>query len=140
LKFVDSNVFLHAFLKPRRKLTEKELKIKLEAQAVVRRIEDGEEVAMSTTHLSEVVNVIETSLSLERSFGFLSWVVTMDNIEVYSVGLGHYETALPVAGENGISANDALAFLFMKDYGLKEIYSFDKHFDQLKEIIRLPKI
>jgi len=63
----------------------------------------------------------------------------MDNIEVYSVGLGHYETSLPLAKENEISANDALAFLFMRSYELKEIYSFDKHFNRLKEIVKLPK-
>lgn len=136
---MDSNIFLHAFLKPRRKLTEKELKIKEEAQAIVKRIEDGEEVAMSTAHLSEVVNVIEAGLSLENSLGFLAWVLTMDNIEVYSVGLGHYETSLPLAKENGVSADDALAYLFMRSYGLKEIYSFDKHFDRLKDIVKLPK-
>lgn len=136
---MDSNIFLHAFLKPRRKLTEKELKIKEEAQAIVKRIEGDEEVAMSTAHLSEVVNVIETSLGLEKSLGFLAWVMTMDNIEVYSVGLGHYETSLPLAKENEMSANDALACLFMRSYGLKEIYSFDKHFDRLKDIVKLPK-
>ncbi len=140
MRFVDSNIFLHAFLKPRRKLTQKELKIKEEAQAIVKRIEDAEEVAMSTTHLSEVVNVIETSLGLQKSLGFLAWVVTTDNIEVYSVGLGHYETSLSLAKENEISANDALAYLFMRSYGLKEIYSFDKHFDRLKGIMKLPKI
>lgn len=140
MRFVDSNVFLHAFLKPRRKLTQKELKIKAEAQAIVKRVEGGEEVAMSTTHLSEVVNIIETSLGLEKSLGFLAWIVTMDNIEVYSVGLGHYEKSLPLAKENEISANDALALLFMRSYGLKEIYSFDKHFDRLKDIVRLSKI
>jgi len=139
LRFVDSNIFLHAFLKPRRKLTQKELKIKEEAQTIVKEIEAGEEVALSTTHISEVVNIIETSLGLEKSLGFLAWIVTKDNIEVYSVGLGHYETSLPLAKENEISANDALAYLFMKNYGLKEIYSFDKHFDQLKDIVRLPK-
>jgi len=84
---VDSNIFFHSFLKPRRKLREKELKIKKEAQAIVKRIEGGEEVAMTTSHLSEVVNMIETSLGLEKSLGFLAWVVTMNNIEVYSVGL-----------------------------------------------------
>ena len=136
---MDSNVFLHAFLKPRRKLTQKELKIKEESQAIVKRVEGGEEVAMSTVHLSEVVNVIETSLGLEKSLGFLVWVMTMDNIEVYSVSLGHYETSLPLAKENEMSANDALACLFMKSYGLKEIYSFDKHFDRLKDIVKLPK-
>jgi len=136
---VDSNIFLHAFLKPRRKLTKKEVKIKEEAQAIVKRIEGGEEVAMSTSHLSEVVNIIEASLGLEKSLGFLAWVVTMDNIEVYSVGLGHYEIVLSLAKENEISPNDALAYLFMKSYGLKEIYSFDRHFDELKDIVKLPK-
>jgi len=139
LRFVDSNIFLHAFLKPRRKLTQKELKIKDESKAIVKRIEGGEEVAMSTAHLSEVVNIVETSLGLEKSLGFLAWIVTMDNIEVYSVGLGHYETSLPLAKDNEISANDALAYSLMRSYGLKEIYSFDKHFDQLKDIVRLPK-
>jgi len=36
LRFVDSNVLLHAFLEPRRKLTLKELRVKQEAQAIVK--------------------------------------------------------------------------------------------------------
>jgi len=36
--------------------------------------------------------------------------------------------------------NDALAYLFMKGYGLEEIYSFDKRFDRLKDVVRLPKV
>jgi len=139
LRFVDSNIFLHAFLKPRRKLTQKEFNVKEEAQAIVKVIEGGEEVAMSTVHLSEVVNVIEAGLGLQKSLGFLAWVLSMDNIEVYSVGLGHYEKSLLIANESEVSVNDALAYLFMKSYGLKEIYTFDKHFDQLKDIVRLPK-
>ena len=139
MRFVDSNIFLHAFLKPRRKLTQKEFNVKEEAQAIVKVIEGGEEVAMSTVHLSEVVNVIEAGLGLQKSLGFLAWVLSMDNIEVYSVGLGHYEKSLLIANESEVSVNDALAYLFMKSYGLKEIYTFDKHFDQLKDIVRLPK-
>lgn len=139
MRFVDSNIFLHAFLKPRRKLTQKEFKVKEEAQAIVKVIEGGEEVAMSTVHLSEVVNVIEAGLGLQKSLGFLAWVLSMDNIEVYSVGLGHYEKSLLIANESEVSVNDALAYLFMKSYGLKEIYTSDKHFDQLKDIVRLPK-
>lgn len=139
MRFVDSNIFLHAFLKPRRKLTQKEFNVKEEAQAIVKVIEGGEEVAMSTVHLSEVVNVIEAGLGLQKSLGFLAWVLSMDNIEVYSVGLGHYEKSLLIANESEVNVNDALAYLFMKSYGLKEIYTFDKHFDQLKDIVRLPK-
>jgi predicted nucleic acid-binding protein len=120
-------------------LTQKEFNVKEEAQAIVKVIEGGEEVAMSTVHLSEVVNVIEAGLGLQKSLGFLAWVLSMDNIEVYSVGLGHYEKSLLIANESEVSVNDALACLFMKSYGLKEIYTFDKHFDQLKDIVRLPK-
>jgi len=139
LRLVDSNVFLHAFLKPRRKLTQNEIKIKEEAKGIIKNIEGGEEVAMSTVHLSEIVNIVEASLGLEKSLGLLAWIITMDNIEIYSVGLGHYEASLSLAKETGVSANDALAYLFMRSYELKEIYSFDKHFDRLKNIVRLPK-
>jgi len=48
-----------------------------------------------------------------------------------------YESALLIAKDNNISANDALAHLSMKAQGMREIYSFDKHFDQLKGITRL---
>jgi len=106
----------------------------------VKRIEGGDDVAMSVSHLSEVVNVIEAGLGLQKSLGFLAWVATMDNIEVYSVGLGHYASSLPLAEENKISANDALAYVFMRSYGLGEICSFDKHFDGLKGIVKLPEI
>ena len=81
MRFVDSNVFLHAFLKPRRKLTQNEIRIKEEAKDIVKNIEGGEEVAMSTVHLSEIVNIVEASLGLEKSLGLLAWIITMDNIE-----------------------------------------------------------
>lgn len=139
MRFVDSNVFLHAFLTPRRRLTREEQRVKDEAKAVVERIEGDEEVAMTTSHLSEVVNIIEAGLGLQRSLGFLAWVITNENVQVYPTAIEHYETAMPLAEDNGVSAHDALAYLSMKTHGLKEIYSFDKHFDQLKNIARLPK-
>jgi len=139
LRFVDSNMFLHAFLTPRRKLTKEEQKVKDEAKAIVERIEGDEEVAMTTAHLSEVVNIVETGLGLQKSLGFLAWIITKENIKVYPTAIEHYETAMPLAKDKRISANDALAYLSMKAHGLREIYSFDKHFDQLKDAIRLPK-
>jgi len=70
MRFVDSNVFLHAFLRPRRTLTEREQLVKDEAKSIVKRLEEGEEAATTTVHLSEVVNILETGLGLERSLGF----------------------------------------------------------------------
>jgi len=139
LRFVDSNVFLHAFLIPRRPLRKEEQNVKDEAKAIVRRIEGGEEVATTTVHLSEVVNMIETGLGLEKSLGFLAWVITSENITVYSVAAEDYEGAVPLAKDNNISANDALAHLSMETHELREIYSFDKHFEKLEDVERLPK-
>lgn len=140
MRFVDSNIFLHAFLTPRRELTKEEQRVKDESKAIVKRIEEGEEVAMTTVHLSEVVNIVESGLGLQRSLGFLSWVIAKDNIQVYRTAIEDYEIALPTAREKDISTNDALAYLSMKAQGLTEIYSFDKHFDQFKDVIKLPSL
>ena len=138
MRFIDSNVFLHAFLRPRRELSYDERRMKEEAQRIIRLIEEGEEVATTTVHVSEVVNIVESGLGLQRSLGLLAWVVSKPNIQVYPATVDSYERALPVAQERGVSANDALAYLTMRDNGLAEVYTFDKHYDQL-DVKRLPR-
>lgn len=138
MRFVDSNVFLHALLRPRRELTEKELRVKESAKAIITGIEGGEKVATSTVHLSEVINIVESGLGLLKSIGLLAWVITTPNLEVYPTSLRDYEGALVVAREENVSVNDALACQLMRGHGLDEVYSFDKHFDRLRGITRLP--
>lgn len=138
MRFVDSNVFLHAFLKPRRELTEEERVVKERSKEIVARIEAGEEVAMTAVHLSEVINIVESGLGLRRSLGLLAWVISKENVVVYPTTMVDYEGALPLAGDKGISANDAIACLSMRAHGLKDIYTFDRHFDQIEDITRLP--
>lgn len=106
----------------------------------MKRIEDGELVATTVVHLSEVINIMEAGLGIKESLGFLAWIVTSENVKVYSVSKSNYEAALLLAGEKEISANDALAYLFMKAYELNEIYTFDKHFQKLEDIKSLPQI
>lgn len=137
MRFIDSNVFLHALLKPRRKLTEEEQSVKEASKEIVERIEGGEEVAMTTVHLSEVINIVESGLGLQKSLGLLAWFISRANIEVYPTSIEDYESALPLARDKGVSANDAIAHLSMRRNGLEEIYSFDGHFDQFKDITRL---
>ncbi|MBS7629114.1 type II toxin-antitoxin system VapC family toxin [Candidatus Bathyarchaeota archaeon] len=139
MRFIDSNIFLHAFLIPSRQLTREEQLIKDEAKAIVKRVEEGEEVALTTVHLSEVVNIIEAGLDLHRSLRFLAWAVTSENIKVYPVTAEDYGSAIPLAEDKSISANDALAYLIMKAHGMNEIYTFDRHFGQLREILKLPQ-
>ena len=138
MRFVDSNVFLHAFLRPRRELTEEELVVKEGSKEIVARIEEGEEVAMTAVHLSEVINIVESGLGLRRSLGLLAWAISKENVVVYPTTMVDYEGALPLAGDKGISTNDAIACLSMRAHGLNEIYTFDRHFDQIEDITRLP--
>ena len=71
MRFLDSSVFPHAYLKPRRKLKPLEKKIKAKAKEIIRRVNsDEEEVYMTVVHLSEVVNIIESHIGfgLHRHF------------------------------------------------------------------------
>jgi len=137
LRFVDSNVFLHALLTPRRKLNEEEKKTKEASKKIVERIEEGEEVSMTAVHLSEVVNIIESGIGLRKSLGFLAWAITTENIQIYPTTRENYETSLSTASEKGISINDAIAYTSMMENNIAEIYSFDKHFNQLVDIKRV---
>jgi hypothetical protein len=131
MKFVDANIFIYSILKPKRKLTEPEHKMKEEAKRIFRRINEGEEVVISTSHISEIANVLEDAVNLTFSLGFSKDLLLKPNIEVEPVDSERYIAALFLAEEKGVSANDALAYEIMKEKGITKIYSFDKHFDNL---------
>ena len=110
MRFVDSNVFIHAFSIPRRPLTEKEVLVKNEAKKIVRRIEEGENVAPTITHLSEVLNILEARLNLQRALGFLSWIISSENVKVYPVSIEDYEKSMLLAKEKNVSIKDLLPY------------------------------
>ena len=128
MRFIDSNVFLYALLKPKPNLPEEVLERKTRAMKILRRIEDGEEVATTVVHLSEVANIIEAKVNLSTALAFIEELLTADNVHILSVTPGDYLKAAIVASERRISANDALAYLKMKELGINEIYTFDRHF------------
>ena len=50
---------------------------------------------------------------------------------VEAVSAEDYLESAVLAGEKGVSVNDALAYLVMRRRGVREIYTFDKHFEKL---------
>jgi len=62
MRFLDANVFIYAYYKPKRKLNEKEKRMKEEAKNIVNRIMEGEKIVTSIVHLSEVVNILKRAL------------------------------------------------------------------------------
>ncbi|RLI79703.1 VapC toxin family PIN domain ribonuclease [Archaeoglobales archaeon] len=131
MKFVDANVLLYAILRPKRKLTEREMEIKEAAKRILERINDGEEVLTSVVHLSEVAKVLEDVAGLAFSISFLKDLMLKKNVVVEDVDRNEYFESILLAGEKGIGINDALAYVIMRRKGIEEIYTFDKHFRNL---------
>ncbi|MDI6639812.1 MAG: type II toxin-antitoxin system VapC family toxin [Methanocellales archaeon] len=131
MRFVDANVFVYAVLKPKRSLSESERAIKTNSSNIVNRIDKGEKVITSVVHLSEVANILEDVSSQRIAADFMINVLSKPNLEVVLVDKNMYTAASFLAKEKLVGINDALAALIMKDQGISEIYSFDKHLDDL---------
>lgn len=136
-RFLDSSVFLHAYLKPKRRLREAEKEVKQKASAIIENIEKGEEVVISTIHLSEILNITEERLGLEKATQFLENILATDNIIIEGVQRRDYEEALVIASRYKVSPNDAVACVVSRRMNISEIYSFDKHFDRVPFVRRL---
>ena len=135
--FVDANVFIYAFLKPKRQLQPHETNIKDAAKKIVERINEGEKVETSVVHFSEICNIIEDHLQIEQTLNIEKSLLFLENLLIREVCEEHYLKAISIAEDQKIGVNDALAYVLMRESGLQRIYSFDKDFDQFKDIKRI---
>ena len=137
MRFLDSNIFIYALLKPKRELSEDEKRIKEVSKKIVERIDGGEDVVTTIVHLSEVANILEDIAGTSFAAKFIRDVLLKKNVTVESTTVEDYIESTVFAEEWGISVNDALAYLIMKRRSINEIYTFDKHFEKLNvKIIR----
>ena len=135
--FVDANVFVFAFLKPKRKLQPHEVTIKEAAKKIVSKISAGEQAACSVVHFSEVCNILECHMALEEALVIEKGLLFRENIHFYEVSKEDYVSALSIMEQYHLGVNDALAYVLMRKNGAAKIYSFDKHFDCLPNVKRL---
>lgn len=135
--FIDANVFVYAFLKPKRKLQPQEESLKDAAKKIITRVSGGEEVVTSVVHFSEVCNILEDFLSAKEAIELEMNLLFQENMIVMDVSAEDYLKALTVAEDQEIGANDALAYVLMKESKINKIYSFDKDFDKFKDIEKI---
>jgi len=140
VRFLDSSVFLHAYLKPKRELKDTEKETKKKAINILENIERGEEVVTSTVHISEILNIIEARLGLDAAIRLLEDLLAMENIRIEKVDKKDYEEALVLSSRYKISPNDAIACAISLRMNISEVYSFDKHFDSVPFIKRITNI
>ena len=136
MRFIDSNVFIHAYIKPSRRLREHEKRIKDDAKTIIARVNRGEEAVSTVVHLGEIANLLEDFMPLESALEVVRGLLLKGNIHIAEMSRQDYLSALPIAEESAVGLNDALAYIFMIREGLGEIYSFDKDFDKLEKVKR----
>lgn len=137
MKFVDSNVFVYAFLRPKRTLTREEVRLKADAKSIVKRINDGEKVVTSVVHLAEVANILEDNLPTEECARIERALVMNENMDVLPVTRGDCLAAIGLAEETVAGMNDSLAHVIMNRERIAEIYSFDRDFDAFHDVKRV---
>lgn len=140
-KFLDSNVLIHAFLKPKKSLTQRDSEIKQKSMAIVNNLQSGRlKIIMTTAQIFEVANILESWLDHQAAKELLDFVVTAPNIKIYTVTSKDLEDALVILEkykDNKIGCNDCVTYIAMKNSNISEILSFDKHFDNLSDITRI---
>ena len=135
--YVDANVFVYAFLKTKRALQPHEIKVKEAAKKIVSRINEGEKVATSVVHFSEVCNILDDYLTIEEATLVEKGLLFSENILVCEVSKEDYLKAIAVTEDQQAGINDALAYVLMKKEAIQIIYSFDKDFDTFADIHRI---
>ena len=117
-----------------RQLTPDELQLKTNAKNILTRIEEGEQVMTTTSHITEVANILEARTSLEQASSTIISIVNTPSITILPVTETHVKTAAATSHRNMIGYNDCLAYVAMNENSLHEIYTFDKDYDRFPGI------
>ena len=138
-RFLDANIFIYAYYKPRKQLLQKEKQMKQQAQQIIRNVTQGkEQVATTVIHLSETANILKHAMTSEQLTRLLRALYMHDNITIHGVTREAYLAAVELADDLKLEPNDALAIDIMKQNGVTEIYTFDQDFNNIQNITKLP--
>ncbi len=141
MRFLDANIFIYAYYRPHVKLNKEQKWMKDKSKEIVEQINDGKLKALTTVvHLSEISNILKRSLNLDDLRSLLVTLYSLENLGVEGVSAEDYLLAIDTANELNLEPNDALAVNVMQKNKIHEILSFDRGFDEVEGIIRLPKI
>lgn len=141
MRFLDANVFIYAYYKPKKQLTQKEMQMKEQAKKIITNVSQGKEnVIITVVHVSEMVNILKHGMRPDQVTAIIRGLFMLDNIRILDVTRDAYFAATELGDDLKLEANDALAIDVMRLNNIREIYSFDEDFDQIEGIVRLPII
>jgi len=140
MKFLDAIVFIYAYCKPKKQLTDKEKQMKEQAKKIITDVSQGrEQVLVTVVHLAEIVNILKHGMPLEKLTELIRGLLMLENIKVQSVTRESYFLANELGDDLKLEANDALAIGTMRSNNVTEIFTFDSDFDYIEGITKIPK-
>lgn len=141
MKFLDANIFIYAYYRPKKDLSEKEEAMKEQAKKIISNISQGKEQVITTVvHISEIVNILKNGMPKDLLTQTLLGLFMLDNLTILDVTKDSYFAAIAIGEDLKLEPNDALAIDIMRQNDIREIYSFDEHFNKIEGINRLPTI
>ena len=139
MKFLDANIFIYAYYRPKKQLTEKEEAMKDQAKKIISNISQGKEEVMTTVvHISEIVNILKNGMPQDQLTQIILGLFMLDNVKIMDVTKDTYFAAAEMGEDLKLEPNDALAVDIMRQNEIAEIYSFDEHFNNIDGITKLP--
>jgi uncharacterized protein len=141
MRFLDANVFIYAYYRPKKQLTQKEEAMKDHAKRIVSNISQGkEQVTTTVVHISEIVNILKNGMPQDQLTEIILGLFMLNNIEIVDVSRDAYFGAVELGQDLKLEPNVALAVDIMRQNEITEIYSFDEHFKSVDGIAKLPTI
>jgi uncharacterized protein len=141
MRFLDANIFVYAYYKPKKTLSEKEATMKSQAKAIIRDVSEGkEQVTTTVVHISEMVNILKFGFPKDKLTEVILGLFMLDNLDIKDVTKEAYFSAVEIGEDLKLEPNDALAVDVMRQNDISEIYSFDENFSKIDGITRLPRI
>ena len=141
MRFLDANIFIYAYYKPKKQLTEKEHQMKQHAKTIISNISKGkEEIMITVVHVSEAANILKHGMPQEQLTTIVRGLFMLDNVKIMDVTKNAYFAATELGEDLKLEPNDALAVDIMRQNEITEIYSFDEHFNNIDGIAKLPTL
>lgn len=130
MRFVDTNVFIHVFIKS----PKKDYEI---SKRILERIESGEAAATSIAVIYEAVDWLEYNNREKEVRSFLTAINSYLSLSKLVVEWDNFLSSLKDMYDKQIDFVDALTLQMMKENRISEIYSNDKDFDRIDWVKRI---
>ncbi|RLE73662.1 MAG: hypothetical protein DRZ80_05920 [Thermoprotei archaeon] len=132
MRFVDSTIFIKWV-----SASKKRLKIDEAISGyVLHKISRGE-AALTTTLVKDKVLIWLSRYKASRLTRFLEAFKSLISLKLVAPTLEHEEKAAEMYGRYSLGISDLINLAVMKSYGITEIYSSDKGFDQIPWVKRI---